>query len=270
MRLISLAFFCLTLLASAPSATAQYKVVTGTVLLTELKQPDLKKIAQQLQQKWDTKADSLIIRENTATFTANDATVSIAFFDAPDRTEDLLAASGISWLWKRAEYEVSGHRSQLIISVFGDHRRSLELYMLFTRVAASALETTQSLGVFMNNQYLVLEKGFYLTAAEGLKARQSMPIYCWVYFGIMEEEGLSGGYTYGLSEFGSPELESRSQAATVADIHNLLYETALKSIETRTPWSGGDQFTTGSGDKLVLRASKGYYLKDSDVLHIDF
>jgi hypothetical protein len=86
----------------------------------------------------------------------------------------------------------------------------------------------------------------------------------------MDEEGMSGGYTYGLSEFGSPELECRSRAATVADIHHLLYETALKSIETRTPLKGGDQYSTGAGDKLILRASKGYYLKDIDVLQIDF
>lgn len=240
---------------------AQTKVVTGVVLLNEAAMPSFKKITQNLSGKWTTKVDSLVINDKTAIFEANNVTVTMAYFDYPDPSDDLMAACGISWLWKNAAQSAINHKAQLVISIIGEERRALEMYMLFARCAAAALESTGGIGVFMNSQYLVLEKGYYLTAAAGLLKQQSVPLYCWVYFGIMEKDGVSGGYTYGMSEFGSPELEIHSKEATMEELHNLLFEVARESVTARRPWKNGDMYTTGTGDKVTLRSATGTYLE---------
>lgn len=246
---------------------AETKVVTGVVLLNDLKSPDFKKITQTLSAKWGAKVDSLSITDKTALFVANGATITMAFFNYPDKSDDIIASSGISWLWKNAEQVALTHKGQLVISIIGDDRRALEMYMTFTRCAAAVLENTNSSGVFMNSQYLLLEKGYYLSAANNLNKQQALPLYCWVYFGIMEKDDMHGGYTYGMTEFCGVEMEINSKDATVSDLHNLLYAAALKAVESRKPWRNGDVYTTNAGDKLTLKTAKGIYL-DQQVLQI--
>ena len=132
---------------------------------------------------------------------------------------------------------------------------------MFTRVAGGVLENTRSSGIYLNNQYLLLPKGFYTAAAHNLLENNSLPLYCWVHFGMTEQNGQSGGYTYGLQEFGLPEMEILNSPRPVAEVHAVLYDAAASVVEYGTKVQNGQTLTTREEQKLQVRLSPSTVLE---------
>lgn len=258
---------CLLLLAAITTqaqnaAPTDPKVITGMVLLNEKKVPDFNKISEELPQNWYVKVDSLTISGKTMLFSTSGATVMLAYLDYPVNPEEIQIASGISWLWKTAAKETSTHKAQLVISVLGPPSKTLELYRIFTRVAAGAMAVQPSAsGIYMNSQYLLLSKGYYNEVARNM-SRDGLPLYCWVYFGLLEQNGLSNGYSYGLSEFGQPELEIVNSKMSLQDSHTLLYEVAQKAVAAPAKWKDGEQVDLPEGRKVTIRISTAKVIRE--------
>jgi Domain of unknown function (DUF4261) len=246
------------------------KVITGTVLLNDRKAPAFKQILSAFPKNWLIKTDSLVITDKTAVFSTPGATVMLAWLDYKVNPAELQPAAGISWLWKNAEAETSKHQSQLVISVLGDPKNTVELYRLFTRTAAATLaETTTSTGVFMNSQYLLLSKGYYLEVARNMGA-QDLPLYCWVYFGVLQNEDKSSGYSYGMTEFGLDEIEIVQSALPLQDSHALLYETAQAAVRAGKKWTSGEVISLSDNKKITIRRSKAQLIgEDTETIKIE-
>jgi hypothetical protein len=255
-----LLFFCA--LVCAPFwATASEKVITGTVLLHTKQVPDFKKITTELPANWYVRVDSNNISDKTAVFSAGGATVMLAYLDYALPPDEMTIASGISWLWKSADQEVKAHKGQLVVSVLGDDKNTLELYRIFTRVAACCLASVPDApGLYMNNQYLLLQRGFYLESARNM-GREGTPIYCWVYFGLLQQGEKSSGYTFGLTEFGHHELEIVESALPIQDSHNLLYDVALKAL-VMPAFKDGQQVELSEGRKVNIAVSPAQLIRD--------
>ena len=175
--------------AAAPvqKTVAAQKVVSGSVLLNEKSAPDFKSLLATLKTDWKFRTDSVTTNAKTLVFTTPGATVTLAYLDYPVGPGEIKAAARLSWLWTPAAQEAGRHQAQVVISVIGSTGRALDLYKTFTRIAGGVLENTRASGLYMPNQYLLLSKGFYTAAAHNLLANNSLPIYCWVHFGMMEE-----------------------------------------------------------------------------------
>ena len=157
----------------------------------------------------------------------------------------------------------------MIISVIGSSSRTLDLYKIFTKVAAATLEKSNSSGVFLNSQYVISSKPFFTAAARNMLNEQSIPVYCWVYFGMLQENNLNSGYTYGMSEFGYPDLEIVKSAHNTQEVHAALYDVTHNIIQYKLQLQDGQQVTTGDDIKITVKKMPGQMLEGT-VLRIEY
>lgn len=269
--LFSIPFICLLVLGfqaplSAQKASEQL-VVSGTILHQSKTIPDYKAFLVALKTTWKLKIDSVNISDKTVIFNAPGATVMIAYLEYPVAPDELGAAARLSWIWKTAAEECSKHQSQVVVSVIGSASKSLELHKIFSQTAAALLETTKAPGIYMDGQYLLLSNGYYTAAVRNMIQNQSIPVYCWVYFG---RPGGGNSFTYGLSEFGVPEMEISNSTNSEGEVHAALYDATASVIKYNTKLQDGQTLTTEEGLKAVVHLVKGTYLEDKKVLKLDF
>jgi len=244
------------------------KVVSGTILLQGKTPPESKSLLNALKLTWKLKTDSVNIGEKTLVFnTIDGATVMVAYLDYPAAPDEIGAASRLSWLWKTANEETKKHQAQVVISVIGPANKTLDLYKIFTQTAAGVLETNRSAGIYMDSQYLLLSPGYFIAAARNMVQNQTIPLYCWVYFG---RPGEGNGFTYGLAEFGLTEMEIVNSQHNEAEVHSILYDSAMSVVKNGTLLSDGQTLTTEEGTKMMVRLEQGTYLEAQKVLRLDF
>jgi hypothetical protein len=254
-------FSILFLCCSHHLVFAQNKVVTGTILINNKVAPDSKTLLNSLKSTWKLRTDSVNVSEKTLVFSTGTETVMIAWLDYPAPTAEVQAAARLSWLWRNAKQEAALHQSQVVVSIIGSEKKPVELYKIFTKTAGAVLETTQSSGVFMNSQYLILSKDFYLSAARSTLNDKALPMYCWIYFGMMDEENQkSSGYTYGLREFGLEELEIEHANGPAADTHAVLLDVATSIVQYNTQLKENQVFTTIEGLKVTVKKGKAAFV----------
>jgi hypothetical protein len=259
--------FCLyTPLHAAPT---QDQVLSGNVLLKEKSTPDFRALLQQLKGTWKVKADSATISDKTLVFNTPDATVMVAYLDYAVPEADLRAVATMNWQWKTAAQEAVAHRAQMVVSVVGNPSRTLSLQQQLTKIVGAILEKTPSAAVYVESQYLLLSRDFYLGAAQNMLREDSLPLACWVYIGLMGEASGNNGYTYGLSEFGLPELEVVNNKKPLSEVHTVLYDAAQTLLKYRnTPASDG-QYTTLEGYEIGIKRSKAKFL-EGETLKLEF
>ena len=248
--------------------SSEQLVVSGIVLLKEKTGFNQKALLQAFKTNWNLKTDSINASERTLVFnTYGGATVMLAYLDYAAAPDEIGAAARLSWLWKTAQEECSSHQAQVVISVIGSASRSLELHKIFTQTAAAVLENTVSPGLYMNGQYLLLSSGYYLAAARNMVQNQSIPLYCWVYFG---RPGAGNAFTFGLTEFGLLEMEITNSLHSEAEVHATLYDAALSVVKYNTSMKDGQTLTTEEGSKALVHVVKGTYLEDKEVIRLDY
>jgi hypothetical protein len=244
------------------------KVVTGAVLLPAKTAPDDKALLQSLKTTWKMKVESEKTADKTLVFNSTGgATVMIAFIDYAAAPDEVGAAARLSWLWPGAQAEAGKHQAQIVISVIGAQNQSLELYKLLTQALAAALETNRGIGVFLNSQYVLLSRDYFVAAARNMVQNQTLPLYCWVYFG---RPGGNNGFTFGLQEFGQQELEIVNSTHTEAEVHSTLYDAAMSVIKYQTRLQDGQTVTTEEGAKIPVKSVKSTHLSDQQVFKLEF
>ncbi len=241
------------------------KVVTGTVLINDHTALNAKQIMAALKSDWKMSSDSASTKDKTIVFSVPGATVMIAWLDYPVPPAELQAAASMSWLWKTAAAETARHQSQVVISVIGTTNKTLELYKIFTKTAGCVLENSNASAVYMSGQYLLLSKGFYTAAARNLLNGQSLPIYCWVYFGMLQDGAKNSGYTFGLSEFGLLELEVVSSEHPMTEVHSVLYDAASDLVLRNVQLKEGMMYDGIKGIQLPVKVSKAAFLEGNTV-----
>lgn len=243
------------------------KVISGTVLVNNRTPLDAQALISAVKSDWKIKADSINIADKTIVFSTPTATVMVAQLDYPADPIEIKAAARLAWLWPNAEAEAVRHQSQVVVSVIGTEDKALELHLLFSKVAAAVLENTSASGVYMNSQYLLLPKGFYSAAAHNMIDNQSLPVYCWIYFG---RPGDGGGYTYGMQEFGLTDLEIVKSERPEADVHAVLYDAVYSLIKYNTKLTDGQTMVTEEGLKLTVKRAKAVFLEGLNVFQLGY
>lgn len=246
----------------AQTAAADPKVVSGLVLLNDRTAPNFRKILTTLPTDWLVRTDSINVTDKTAVFSTPGATVMLAWLDYPPAPTDVQIAARMSWLWKNAETEATKSQAHLVISVLGNPKNTVDLYRIFTRVTAATLvQTPTAPGVFMNNEYLLLSRGYYTEAARNM-GTQDVPLYLWTYFGLLQNEGKSGCYTYGLTEFGLLEMELVDSPMSLQDAHSLIFDAAKLAVSKGEQWRDGQVVDLGDDRKITVGVSNAKYIGD--------
>jgi Domain of unknown function (DUF4261) len=241
------------------------KIISGTILLNTLQMPDAKALQQHLKTTWKIPADSMTVSDKTIIYNCGFATLIFAYLDYPMDPAEVGAAARLSWLWKTAAKDAGAHKAQLVVTVIGSDKQTTDLYKLFTKSTGAALEKTNASGVYMNSQYLLLEKGFYQAAAVNLRTNpKALPVYCWIYFGLLGEENNNGSFTFGLSEFGLPEMEISGSKHSVEEVHATLVEAVQYVIDYNLKLKDGQNLETSYGP-LPVRFGKSVFTEGNAV-----
>jgi hypothetical protein len=266
MRFTQSIFFVLALCLCLPvfAQTTDRQVIAGMVLKNDKAKFDSKAFFATLKTEWKVVADSVSEKDGTLVFISGNAVVMLANMDYAVPTVDLAAPAGISWLWKNAETEALRNQSHLVISVIGGTGQATALHKLFTKVTACALANSNSSGIFMNSQYLLIPKGYYIEAARNM-TDATLPIYLWVYFGLLQDKGMSSGYTYGLTEFGMNEIEIVDSQMPVQEAHAFLYDVTHEVILYNKHLKDGDKVSGSENQQVTVRLSPAKFLEGNTV-----
>lgn len=254
--------FCISIVSfsSAQNTGSLSKVITGTVLVNDRTPLDYKAVSTALKSDWGIRLDSTKPADKTLVLYTPGATIMLANLDYPAPAGDIQGAAEAAWLWRTASSEAPRHQSQVVISVIGNMNRPVELYKLFTRVAAAVLENTRSCGVYMNTQYVLQSRAFYLQAAHNLDEK-ALPVYCWVFFGMLQQDGGNSCYTYGMTEFGMPELEIARSKHPLQEVHAVLHDIVTEALLNNTRLHDGSVIETLEGQKIALKLGKSAFLE---------
>jgi hypothetical protein len=194
--------------SASTKTDSQSNVVLGMVLLNEVDKIDFKKISDELKYKYDIKiiGEEVDSEKGVAVFKLKDSQIAIMLMDVPIPGDELEFPSQIAYLWPEAKDLTPKHKGHIIISVSSTTDNKLNMFKTFTKAASSVLTNTNSLGIYLGNQTLVLSTDFYVDGAKSM-TDEELPLLNWIYFGLREENGKNSGYTFGLKEFGFDELE---------------------------------------------------------------
>ena len=120
----------------------------------------------------------------------------------------------------------------------------------------------------MNTQFVLQSRAFYLQAARNLNEK-ALPIYCWVLFGMFEQDGLNNGYTYGMQEFGMPDLEIAKSKHSLQEVHAILHDIVADALQNNTRLQDGSIVETLEGQKITLKMAKST-LMEGESLKVEY
>ncbi|MFN0014253.1 MAG: DUF4261 domain-containing protein [Saprospiraceae bacterium] len=259
---------CINLCAQK-TKPAENKAVSGIVLLNEKKAVDFSGLTSAIKKDWGVRLDSSNVSGKNLTLYTTGATIMLAYTDYPAAPAEIRSAAEGAWMWLAAKSEAPKHLAQVVVTVVGAPNKALQLYKLYTRVVAAVLDNTRSCAIYLPGQYLLQSKAFFLQAARNLD-QNTLPIYCWVYFGMFQDGGQACAYTYGLPEFGMTDLEIVKSNHTLQEAHAVLYDAAKDALQNNRVLQDGSVLETLEGKKYTLSMSVSPYLQGRQTLKMAY
>lgn len=168
----------------------------------------------------------------------------------------------------RAKEVIDKHRAHLVVSVISDETNTLHLYRQLTPVVASVLNHSDNLGVYLPAQQLLLPKGLFIQEAKTMKD-DTLPLFNWIAFIVVDDEKGNGGYTRGLSAFGHQELEIVHSKRTTNDIREMLFFLCHYIIQNQITLHDGETVGFSEEEKIVISESPSVFGK-GNILRIDY
>jgi len=262
------ACFCTTLSAQKATGTDN-KAVSGIVLLNDQTPVNFKALTETIKKDWGVRLDSSSQTGKNLVLYTTGATVMLAYMNYPASPVEIKSAAEGAWMWPAARNEAPKHQAQVVVTVVGANKKAVQLYKLYTRVAAAVLDNSRACGIYLPGQYLLQSKAFFLQSARNLD-QNTLPIYCWIYFGMFEDGGQSCAYTYGLTEFGMSDLEIVKSKHSLQEAHAVLYDAAKDALQNNRILQEGSVLETLEGKKYPLALSKSPYLDGRETLKVGY
>src|SRR5215203_703186 len=197
-------------------------IILGMVMLADAYSISLASFEEDFTQSYSSEIEKSSGDNAIAVLTIAGAQIAIGHMPAPIPHGDLESTSAYAYNWESVLQEVSEHNSHLIVSVMGNSEDTVKHFKLFTQVVCALLRTTNSIGVYMGSQSLLIPKQDYLDEAHFMD-EACLPLNLWIYFGLEVSDRGNSGYTYGLKEFGKAELEILDSSRSLEDIRAFLF-----------------------------------------------
>jgi hypothetical protein len=144
---------------------------------------------------------------------------------------DREACYGASWLWPTAKADLRNHTAMIVLST-RDGKEPADRLGPLTMLAAALIGTDRSVVGVCWDGHLIPAKVFREIASRDLV---ELPLALWIKCPTwMNPNGLVGGYTVGLAQFGHPEIETTDAPLSVSGLRQRLHKLAGKLI-TQSP-----------------------------------
>ena len=240
-------------------------IVLGMIMLREIEEIDFEKIKNELRKQYilADAGDEIENAKGAVVFQIENSFVALMLMYVPIPKGDLELPIQIAYQWPEAKEIIPFHKAHILISVSSEltsGNSKLYAYKTFTKVAASILANTPSIGIYLGNQTLVLPTRDYIDIASSM-TDDDLPLLNWIYFGLRHENDNNSGYTFGLKEFGFHELEILNSSHSKEEIHELLFNLSHYVIQNDVVLNDGETIGVHEDQKLKISFTKGVQLE---------
>ncbi len=175
-----------------------------------------------------------------------------------------ISAAGEGLCSPQEREDVLGHKCFLVLAQKGGGQtleKKRSVCRLFTRLAGTLLEMREAAGVYINAAELLVSRRAYLQHAAILEKNWEDPVYfpapLWVGIrsGQKGEAELIG--TWGLRQFGFPELWFLDAKSPWPELHEKLYLMSIFQITGRERYQNMDTIAFTPGEPSVFKELNG-------------
>ncbi|HSF90371.1 MAG TPA: DUF4261 domain-containing protein [Saprospiraceae bacterium] len=223
---------------------------------------DFDKMVKELASNWRLQVKEPGGESGTHVFKINGEMISIMTMDAPIPWSDIEGTGRYAHNWEGWEKDLEHHTSHLIVSLFPGSNSIMERNLLFTKVIASILSTSDGLGVYSGSRSLLIPKQLYLNSANGIK-NKALPVELWVYVGFRQSDTGNGVYTYGLKTFGKKEMEIVDSDKSLEELYGLLHGLVFYVVSRDITFGDGHTFNLPDGATASIKETDGKYVNET-------
>lgn len=248
--------------------TNSEKLILGMVLLKENNSMEIDKVISELKDKWKLNVENTETDNETSIIEINGYRIAIANMSVPIPGDEVKTTAEFNYFWKNGDIEATSHKGHIILTIMNGGKDQIAENVLFTKIATTIMNNSNSLGIYIGGRTLTLEKDFYTENAE-MMTDQDLPIYNWIYFGMRKENGKNSIYSYGLADFGKLEMEIVNSKHPMDELQELMFNLTHYVIASNVTLNHGETIGMSETQKLKLSITKGKYL-DGKTLKIDY
>lgn len=242
----------------------QSDIILGMVLLNSDLPIDIGEFQKDLKASTDFKIGKLAGDNKSATITIGGETVAIGHMPVPVPSGDIEGTAEYTYDWPTAAEDLKGHKSHLIVSVMAGRKDPVTRYRIFTSAVSSLLRTTDAVAVYQGGQSLLIEKEAYLDSAL-MMSEDDLPLTLWVYIGFIKADTGNSTYTYGLKNFGLPEMEIVDSEKGLAEIGDFLCGMAHYLLVSGARFEDGQTCGRSADERIPIAVSPGEYVEGDSV-----
>lgn len=182
---------------------------------------------------------------------------SLSLMEAPvpDGEAEFFAQG--NFLWKEAVETTKQHQAHILVTVINRDGDPIKTACFFTDITDICGRETGALGIYTTGT--VYKPDFYSEWAKKLQT-SDFPIPLWVYLGLVQDENGTSGYTYGLTEFGRPEIEIIGSSHSPQEIYDFLFNVCDWQLTDGMYFHDGETLSFTSDQRLTITKSKAVYV----------
>lgn len=246
----------------APVPPASKTHILGMILLENAEKPDFAKIADTLSARWQINAKYHSAGTDAAILILEGCTAAIAYLPFPIPGDAVAQTAACNYFWENGATEAPRHKAHIVLSLQDAGKDPLAENILFTKLADAVLRSTPATGIYLGDRTLALPKDFYLDHAENLQTGE-LPLLNWIYFGFRKHKNRFSAFTYGMQDFGKPNLEILESQHTPDDIHTVLYNAAHFMLASDAELIPGEKIAVSDKQNCKVKLSEGRHLKEN-------
>ena len=235
-------------------------VILGMILLEEANSLNIEEMILDLEKKWNLKITDKEVDKEASILDVNGYKIAIGNVPAPIPGDEVETAAAYNYFWTDAAKEAIKHKGHIILSIMDAGKNAKLENILFNQIAASILEHSKSIGIYIGARTLVLEKNFYLDNTESMSA-DDLPLFNWIYFGLREDNGEHSIYTYGMTDFGKKEMEILNSKSDFNELSEMMFNLAHYVIAFDVVLKDGETIGMSAEQKLQISESKSNFLE---------
>lgn len=233
-------------------------ILLGMVMLKHNASPNLDNLRISYKEYYTDEFEIKHDMEDTIIINAGGETFAIAHMPYPIPKDGLQAVAQLAYNWPSVLDKISTHTGHLLVTMLQSSTAQVDRFKDFTNVMCGILESTDTVGVYMGEQSLLIPAYDYVDEASYMND-EDFPLNLWIYFGLQTTDAGNNGYTHGLKEFGKPELEIVNSQKSLDDIRGLLFNIAHYVLLNDINFKDGETVGLSEGEKILIEYSDGIF-----------